>query len=41
MTQAARPDVAQRIENAIRGRTEEVAEALMTGPAEEEDVIAE
>ena len=27
------PDVAQRIENAIRGRTEEVGEALMVGPA--------
>jgi recombination protein RecA len=26
------PDVAQRIENAIRGRTEEVGEALMVGP---------
>jgi recombination protein RecA len=25
------PDVAQRIENAIRGRTEEVGEALMVG----------
>jgi recombination protein RecA len=25
------PDVAQRIENAIRGKTEEVAEALMVG----------
>ncbi|HUG46197.1 MAG TPA: recombinase RecA [Sphingomicrobium sp.] len=28
------PDVAQRIENAIRGRTEEVGEALMVGPDE-------
>jgi recombination protein RecA len=26
------PDVAQRIENAIRGKTEEVGEALMVGP---------
>ncbi len=26
------PDVAQRLENAIRGRTEEVGEALMVGP---------
>jgi recombination protein RecA len=26
------PDVAQRLENAIRGRTEEVGEAMMTGP---------
>ena len=33
------PDVAQRLENAIRGRTEEVAEALMVGP--DEDVAAE
>ena len=28
------PDVAQRIENAIRGKTDEVAEALMVGPDE-------
>jgi recombination protein RecA len=38
------PDVAQRIENAIRGRTEEVGEALMVGPSAEEagdDVVAE
>ena len=28
------PDVAQRLENAIRGKTEEVAEALMVGPGE-------
>ncbi len=26
------PDIAQRIENAVRGRTEEVGEAMMTGP---------
>ena len=26
------PDIAQRIENAIRGKTEEVGEALMVGP---------
>jgi recombination protein RecA len=26
------PDVAQRLENAIRGKTEEVGEALMVGP---------
>ena len=26
------PDVALRLENAIRGRTDEVAEALMVGP---------
>src|ERR1700749_3560339 len=30
------PDVAQRIENAIRGRTEEVGEALLVGPDTEE-----
>jgi recombination protein RecA len=35
------PDVAQRIENAIRGRTEEVGEALMVGPeADESDGVA-
>ena len=32
------PDVAQRIENAIRGRTEEVAEALMIGAADEDEL---
>ena len=31
------PDVAQRIENAIRGKTEEVGEALMTNAGPEED----
>src|SRR5207237_10896698 len=36
------PDVAQRIENAIRGRTEEVAEALMVGAGDEPDeMVAE
>ena len=30
------PDVARRIENAIRGRTEEVGEALMVGAGEDE-----
>jgi recombination protein RecA len=37
------PDIAQRIENAIRGKTEEVAEALMIGegPAAGDDVAAE
>jgi len=34
------PDVAQRIENAIRGRTEEVGEALMVG-ASDDDIAAE
>jgi recombination protein RecA len=31
------PDVAQRIENAIRGRTDEVGEALMVGPDGDDD----
>jgi recombination protein RecA len=31
------PEVAQRIENAIRGRTDEVAEALMIGADEPEE----
>lgn len=35
------PDVAQRIENAIRGRTEEVAEALMVGGGDEVDEALE
>jgi recombination protein RecA len=36
------PDVAQRIENAIRGKTEEVGEALMVGAADEnDDIVAE
>ena len=30
------PDVALRIENAIRGRTEQVSEALMAGPDDED-----
>ena len=34
------PDVAQRIENAIRGKTDEVGEALMVGP-DADDVAAE
>ncbi|MEO8456033.1 MAG: recombinase RecA [Sphingomicrobium sp.] len=33
------PDVAQRIENAIRGRTEEVGEALMVGAGDEPDEL--
>jgi recombination protein RecA len=32
------PDVAARLERAIRGRTDEVAEALMTGPAADDDI---
>jgi recombination protein RecA len=32
------PDAAARLERAIRGRTDEVAEALMTGPAAEDDI---
>jgi len=35
------PDVAQRIENAIRGRTEQVGEALMVGASDDEDDIVE
>jgi recombination protein RecA len=31
------PDVAARIENAIRGRTEEVGEALMVGDGEDDE----
>jgi recombination protein RecA len=34
-------DVARRIEDAIRGRTEEVGEALMIGAAEDDEVDAE
>lgn len=34
------PEVAQRIENAIRGRTEEVGEALMAGAGPDEDDVA-
>ncbi|HWT12804.1 MAG TPA: recombinase RecA [Allosphingosinicella sp.] len=32
------PEMAARIENAIRGRTEEVGDALMAGPAAEDDI---
>ena len=32
------PEVAGRIERAIRGKTDEVGEALMTGPSAEDDV---
>jgi recombination protein RecA len=32
------PEVAARLERAIRGKTDEVAEALMTGPTAEDDV---
>jgi recombination protein RecA len=32
------PDIAQRIERAIRGHTDQVAEALMVGPDAEDDV---
>ena len=31
------PDVAQRIESAIRGRTEEVGEALMVGAGPDDE----
>ncbi|HEX8214111.1 MAG TPA: DNA recombination/repair protein RecA, partial [Allosphingosinicella sp.] len=32
------PDMADRIEKAVRGNTEQIAEALMTGPAAEDDL---
>ena len=32
------PEVAERLEKAIRGKTEDVAEALMVGPGEDDDV---
>jgi len=32
------PDMAERIERAIRGKTDEVAEALMAGPGPEDDI---
>jgi recombination protein RecA len=32
------PEIAEKIERAIRGKTEEVAEALMTGPTAEDDI---
>ncbi len=32
------PDVAARLEKAIRGKTDDVAEALMVGPSEDDDV---
>src|SRR5215218_301587 len=35
------PEVAQRIEDAIRGRTGEVGEALMVGPEPDDEVAAE
>jgi recombination protein RecA len=35
------PDVAQRIENAIRGRTEVVGEALMVGASDEDEIGVE
>ncbi|HYI42392.1 MAG TPA: DNA recombination/repair protein RecA, partial [Sphingomicrobium sp.] len=31
------PEIAQRIENAIRGRTEEVGEALMVGAGPDDE----
>jgi recombination protein RecA len=33
------PEIAQRIENAIRGRTEEVGEALMVGPGGDDEEV--
>jgi recombination protein RecA len=32
------PEIATRLERAIRGKTDEVAEALMTGPAADDDI---
>jgi recombination protein RecA len=32
------PEIAARIERAIRGKTDEVAEALMTGPSADDDL---
>jgi recombination protein RecA len=32
------PDVSDRIEKAIRGKTEDVAEALMAGPSADDDL---
>ncbi|WP_129792915.1 recombinase RecA [Sphingosinicella sp. CPCC 101087] len=32
------PEIAERLERAIRGKTEEVSEALMAGPSEEDDI---
>jgi recombination protein RecA len=32
------PELAAKLENAIRGRTDEVADALMTGPSAEDDI---
>ncbi|MEA3008316.1 MAG: recombination protein RecA [Sphingomonadales bacterium] len=32
------PEVAERLERAIRGKTDEVAEALMTGPTADDDI---
>jgi recombination protein RecA len=31
------PEIADRIENAIRGKTEEVSEALMVGPSPDDE----
>jgi recombination protein RecA len=35
------PDMAERIERSIRGKTEEVGEALMVGPTADDDIAAE
>jgi recombination protein RecA len=32
------PEMAERLERAIRGKTDEVAEALMTGPEPDDDL---
>ena len=35
------PEMLDRIERSIRGKTEEVGEALMVGPSPEDDIAAE
>jgi len=35
------PDVAQRLESAIRGKTDEVGEVLMVGPTADDAAVAE
>jgi recombination protein RecA len=35
------PEMLDRIERSIRGKTEEVGEALMVGPSEDDDIAAE
>jgi recombination protein RecA len=35
------PEIADRIDRAIRGKTDEVGEALMVGPSADDDIAAE